>query len=156
MTGQRNTWTQSPMNRRSFVGFGVKTAAIFALPAASSLLASCGGGEERAKPAPSAPAPRTVEPEPKATPAPKTAAPTQTPPDGDRAPLVTEVPAAAALVQAMQYVNPSPKPDQLCSNCQLYTAQSGKLGKCQLFPQGLVEDTAWCSSWAARVGSEAS
>ena len=69
---------------------------------------------------------------------------------------MTEVPAAAALVQAMQYVNPSPKPDQLCSNCQLYTAQSGKLGKCQLFPQGLVEDTAWCSSWAARVGSEAS
>jgi len=161
MNRPRVARAQFQLDRRSFVGIAVRAAtAIFALPAASSLLASCGGSEERAKPpAPSAPAARPVEPVP-APAAPKAEAPApapaQTPPSGEGDRLVTEVAAAAVLVQALQYVNPSPRPDQNCADCQLYTALSGGVGKCQLFTQGLVQGTAWCTSWAARVETEAS
>jgi len=39
--------------------------------------------------------------------------------------LVTETPAVAATVQALQYKVKSDKPDQNCANCQFYTAGSG-------------------------------
>ena len=42
--------------------------------------------------------------------------------------LVTETPAAAATVQALQYKNESDKPDQNCANCQFYTPGSGGTG----------------------------
>jgi hypothetical protein len=57
----------------------------------------------------------------------------------------------APTVQALQYVHQSAKPDQKCSNCMFFTAEGGGLGKCQLFAQGYVEETGWCSSWTAKV-----
>lgn len=43
---------------------------------------------------------------------------------------------------------------QDCANCMFY-APAGKkagqdVGKCQLFPQGVVPAKAWCSSWTKR------
>ena len=65
--------------------------------------------------------------------------------------LVTETPAVAATVQALQYRLVSDKPDQSCSNCQFYTPTSGGKGKCQLFVQGLVSEKGWCMSWTKKV-----
>ena len=65
--------------------------------------------------------------------------------------LVTETPAAAATVQALQYKNESDKPDQNCANCQFYTPGSGGTGKCQLFMQGLVTEKGWCMSWTKKI-----
>jgi len=65
--------------------------------------------------------------------------------------LVTETPAVAATVQALQYRNESDKPDQHCSNCQFFTATSGGHGKCQLFVQGVVNEKGWCMSWTKKV-----
>jgi len=137
------------------------------------LAAACGqeGTEgERAAPAqPPAPttekAPSAAEPTPPAadqTP-PQQQAPADPPPQpgspaasdpaaaGD-APLVTEVPAMQALVQSLQYVNDSPKPDQRCENCILFIddAFPGEKGKCQLFTQGAVVAKGWCASWQPR------
>jgi hypothetical protein len=66
--------------------------------------------------------------------------------------LVTEIPAVAATVQALQYKTQSDKPDQNCKNCQFYTAGAGGKGKCQLFTQGLVAEAGWCMSWTKKVG----
>src|SRR5262245_32848738 len=65
--------------------------------------------------------------------------------------LVTEIPAVAATVQALQYRVKSEKPDQSCSNCQFFTATSGGRGKCQLFVQGVVDEKGWCMSWTKKV-----
>ncbi|HJO24475.1 MAG: high-potential iron-sulfur protein [Myxococcota bacterium] len=64
--------------------------------------------------------------------------------------LITDIPANAAMVSALQYVAKSPKPDQHCGNCQLYTAGEGNTGKCQLFAQGVVAKDGWCMSWAQK------
>jgi hypothetical protein len=66
--------------------------------------------------------------------------------------LVTETPAVAATVQALQYKVVSDKPDQNCANCQFYTPGTGGTGKCQLFVQGLVAEKGWCMSWTKKVG----
>ena len=65
--------------------------------------------------------------------------------------LVTELPDNAPMVAALQYVNDSPKDDQNCGNCQLYTAGEAGTGKCQLFPTGLVAEAGNCASWAQKV-----
>ena len=65
--------------------------------------------------------------------------------------LVTETPAVAATVQALQYKNQSDKPDQHCSICQFYTPVGGGHGKCQLFVQGLVSEGGWCMSYTKKV-----
>lgn len=65
--------------------------------------------------------------------------------------LVTETPAVAATVQALQYKNQSDKPDQHCALCQFYTPTGGGRGKCQLFVQGLVSETGWCMSFTKKV-----
>jgi hypothetical protein len=65
--------------------------------------------------------------------------------------LVTEIPAVAATVQALQYKVQSDKPDQNCKNCQFYTAGAGGKGKCQLFVQGLVAEAGWCMSWTKKI-----
>ena len=80
--------------------------------------------------------------------------PAASPPGGGTEQLITEIAGSAAMVQALQYVNQSAKPDQNCGNCQLYTAQSGGVGKCQLFATGLVKEAGWCASWAAKVTAE--
>jgi len=152
--------SQHGTTRREFVRFGVGAAAALPLVGGvlASLLAACGGGEEAADGA-GAPTgapetePSAAEPSPPAQPA----EPSEPAGGGQAASgggaggqLVTEVPAMAATVQALQYVNESQKPDQDCANCQFYTAQSAERGKCQLFPQGLVAAEGWCSSWTAR------
>ncbi|MDP6075436.1 MAG: high-potential iron-sulfur protein [Myxococcota bacterium] len=139
--------TESRVDRRGFVGIGLRAvAAVFALPAAASLLASCGNGEQPA--APQAPSP------PKAAAPAAPPVPAASPPGGGTEQLITEIAGSAAMVQALQYVNQSAKPDQNCGNCQLYTAQSGGVGKCQLFATGLVKEAGWCASWAAKVTAE--
>ena len=65
--------------------------------------------------------------------------------------LVTEMPDQAHMVQALQYVNESDKPDQNCTNCQFYTPGEGGTGKCQLIPIGLVADGGWCASFVEKV-----
>ena len=65
--------------------------------------------------------------------------------------LVTETPAVAATVQALQYRNPSDKPDQHCSTCQFFTPKGNGTGKCQLFVQGLVSETGWCMSYTKKA-----
>jgi hypothetical protein len=41
---------------------------------------------------------------------------------------------------------------QFCSGCQFFSAAEGELGKCQLFPNGLVAKNGWCNSWQAKQG----
>ena len=66
--------------------------------------------------------------------------------------LVTETPAEAQTVQALQYKNQSDKPDQHCSVCQFYTPAGGGRGKCQLFAMGgVVSETGWCMSFTKKV-----
>ena len=159
MTGMRNAMTESRVDRRGFVGIGLRAvAAVFALPAAASLLASCGNGEQPAAPAPSPPPDRPAAPQapspPKAAAPAAPPVPAASPPGGGTEQLITEIAGSAAMVQALQYVNQSAKPDQNCGNCQLYTAQSGGVGKCQLFATGLVKEAGWCASWAAKVTAE--
>ena len=51
--------------------------------------------------------------------------------------------------EALKYVDQSPKPAELCTNCRLYNAPAGgsPCGGCQLF-QGPVAPLGWCASWA--------
>ncbi len=65
--------------------------------------------------------------------------------------LVTEMEANAPMVAALQYVNESTKEGQNCEGCQLYVAGEGGVGKCQLFPTGVVKATGWCASYAPKV-----
>lgn len=48
---------------------------------------------------------------------------------------------------ALQYVDQSPKPSELCTNCRLYSAPAGgsPCGGCQLF-KGPVAPLGWCAS----------
>jgi hypothetical protein len=64
--------------------------------------------------------------------------------------LVTDIPENAAIVSGIQYVNESPYPDKQCKNCVLYTAKDDAVGKCTLFPNGVVKGTGHCASWAAK------
>ena len=104
-------------------------------------------------PTPPAPTPQrsdATEGRDTGNPAPSAPAPPAKNADDDKR-LVTEIASAAALVSALQYANPSPMAPQRCATCQLYTAESNERGRCQLFPEGLVEASAWCASWAART-----
>ncbi|WP_420455988.1 high-potential iron-sulfur protein [Rubrivirga sp.] len=57
---------------------------------------------------------------------------------------------AAALQQrqSLDYVDNTPRPAELCSNCRFYNAPEGgsPCGGCQLFP-GPVAPDGWCKSW---------
>ncbi|MFN3595993.1 MAG: high-potential iron-sulfur protein [Rubricoccaceae bacterium] len=54
--------------------------------------------------------------------------------------------------EALNYVDASPNPAQLCTNCQFYVPEEGgsRCGGCTLFA-GPVAPGGWCSSWAARA-----
>ncbi len=142
-------------SRREFVKVGLSAA--LALPVAPALLAGAMSGCGSSEPA----APPATTPEPTPTPAPPPAAEPPPPPappqaatTGDAAGQhVTEIPANATLVASLQYVPESAKPEERCSNCQLYTAGDGELGKCQLFQQGLVKSSGWCASWVKKVAA---
>lgn len=53
-------------------------------------------------------------------------------------------------VDALQYVEETPNPDQNCANCSFWQAPEGNAdcGGCQLFP-GPVHPNGWCNSWVA-------
>lgn len=153
MSGTKSSGGELRVDRRSFVGQGLKAvAAIAALPALSSLLSGCGGDEQGSQPA--APTPAATPPQPaEAPPAPPQAAPAPTgeaPAAAGERPLVTEVAAMAPTVQALQYVNQSTKPDQRCASCLFFSEPAGGRGKCQLFTQGFVSEGGWCTSWSAK------
>ena len=52
--------------------------------------------------------------------------------------------------ETLGYVDESPNPEQLCSNCRFYTqpAEGDVCGGCQLFA-GPVAPDGYCNSWAA-------
>jgi High potential iron-sulfur protein len=146
------------MNRREFLVTGASLAALLPL---GSALAGCGDSSEQASgvheaPPPASP-PRVPEAAAKPPVPPATAGPAEAPaaaPAADAGAddrLVTEIPANATMVQTLHYVNQSPKTDQRCEICQLFTARRGGRGKCQLFPQGLVSAQGWCQSWVQRA-----
>ena len=125
--------SNTSISRRDFLGrFAVIGAAGLG---ASSLLAACGGGEQPAD------------------------APAETAPG---APAADGVVAAQcegydALTeqdlqtrQTLGYVDDSPNPQQLCSNCRFYTQPTGgsPCGGCTLFA-GPVAPGGYCNSWAA-------
>jgi len=150
------------ITRRVFVAGGARALVLTPLAGAALLQVACGSAEESPptqgtgegtgetarEPAPEAPTPEGA-----AGSAAESEAPTAETPRASGSPatrLVTEVPAMASLVEQLQYVNESPKPDQNCANCLFYTARMEDRGKCQLFAQGLVAAEGWCASWAAK------
>jgi len=116
-----------------------------------------GAGREEREPPPAARAqPPAAQPQVPAeqAQAQAQAAQPQTPPQpaaGADGQLVTEIAAMQPLVQSLQYVNDSPKPDQRCDNCLFFTATSDGRGRCQLFTQGLVMAQGWCASWQQKL-----
>ena len=68
----------------------------------------------------------------------------------DDLPWVTEVPALAPLVSNLQYEAESPKPEQRCTGCVLYTAIDDERGRCSAFQNAAVHAGGWCLSWAPR------
>lgn len=58
-----------------------------------------------------------------------------------------------AQAKALSYVHESPKPENLCSNCQLYSGKAGAAwGPCTIFPQKEVAAGGWCSAWVKKAG----
>ncbi len=55
---------------------------------------------------------------------------------------------ASAQASALQYVEKSEKPDQMCTNCGLFQgAADAASGPCPLFPGSEVAGEAWCSAY---------
>ena len=55
--------------------------------------------------------------------------------------------------KALSYVHESPKPENICGNCQLYTGDaSAEWGPCALFPGKQVAVPGWCSAWVKKAG----
>jgi len=146
------------ITRRVFVAGGARALVLTPLAGAALLQVACGSAEESPptqgtgatarEPAPEAPTPEGAAGSAAESEAPKAETPRASGSPATR--LVTEVPAMASLVEQLQYVNESPKPDQNCANCLFYTARMEDRGKCQLFAQGLVAAEGWCASWAAK------
>lgn len=58
-----------------------------------------------------------------------------------------------AQAKVLSYVHESPKPDSMCTNCQLYTGQADAAwGPCAIFPGKQVAGAGWCSAWVKRAG----
>ena len=55
--------------------------------------------------------------------------------------------------KALSYVHESPKADNICANCQLYTGSAdAEWGPCAIFPGKQVAAGGWCSAWVKKVG----
>lgn len=54
--------------------------------------------------------------------------------------------------ESLNYVDETPKPEQLCSNCQLYKEpeKPGTCGGCQTVP-GPIHPDGWCSAWVKKA-----
>jgi hypothetical protein len=58
-----------------------------------------------------------------------------------------------AQAKALAYTHQSPKADNICGNCQLYTGSAdADWGPCAIFPGKQVSRTGWCSAWVKRAG----
>ena len=58
-----------------------------------------------------------------------------------------------AQAKALAYVHQSPKADNICANCQLYTgAADADWGPCAIFPGKQVAAAGWCSAWVKQAG----
>jgi hypothetical protein len=56
-----------------------------------------------------------------------------------------------AQAAALQYAHQSPKADQNCANCALYSGDpSAEWGPCAIFPGQSVSSQGWCTAWAAK------
>jgi len=53
------------------------------------------------------------------------------------------------VAKNLQYTETSPKSDQTCANCKLYTGGSAPTGGCVLFGNKQVVAGGWCKSWVA-------
>ena len=55
--------------------------------------------------------------------------------------------------RALSYTHTSPKSDQKCANCQLFSAGAdAEWGPCAIFPGKQVANAGWCSAWVKRAG----
>ena len=55
--------------------------------------------------------------------------------------------------KALSYVHESPRADNICGNCQLYTGDAAAdWGPCALFPGKQVATAGWCSAWVKKAG----
>lgn len=52
------------------------------------------------------------------------------------------------IAKNLEYTETSPKADQTCANCKLYTGGSAPTGGCILFGNKQVVAAGWCKSWA--------
>ncbi|MGQ7843986.1 high-potential iron-sulfur protein [Granulosicoccus sp. 3-233] len=67
----------------------------------------------------------------------------------DDAPVVDP---ESAQAQALQYVSETEIPEQMCSNCTLYTGAEGEdKGPCPLFPGSSVMAAGWCSAYVPKA-----
>lgn len=58
-----------------------------------------------------------------------------------------------AQAKALSYTHSSPKADQNCANCQLFSAGAdAEWGPCAIFPGKQVANAGWCSAWVKRAG----
>jgi hypothetical protein len=60
-------------------------------------------------------------------------------------------PDSESLRSSLHYVNPSPKPAEMCKGCGFFAGDTGKpaCGNCQIMT-GPVDAGAHCDSWAAK------
>ena len=58
-----------------------------------------------------------------------------------------------AQAKVLSYVHESPKADNICANCQLYSgATDAAWGGCTIFPGKEVAAGGWCSAWVKKAG----
>ena len=58
-----------------------------------------------------------------------------------------------AQAKALSYTHESPRADNVCANCQLYSgAADSSWGPCAIFPGKQVAGAGWCSAWVKKAG----
>ena len=57
-----------------------------------------------------------------------------------------------ATAKALGYIHATENPEEMCSNCQLYTgAADAEWGPCTIFPGKAVNAKGWCKSWVKKI-----
>jgi len=128
--------SKKELSRRDFL---LRTGALSAVALGSgAILTACGGGQQPAD------TPAAVE---ESMPAEEPMAMHSACDD-----LTGLTDADIQMRQTLQYVSESPKPDQFCSNCQLYVpaAEGAACGGCTII-KGPIAPGGYCTSWAAKV-----
>ncbi len=70
-----------------------------------------------------------------------------------RAANAPEVDPSDPQAKALAYTHESPKADNICANCQLYSgAADSNWGPCAIFPGKQVAGAGWCSAWVKKAG----